>query len=78
MIYQNLAPILSAFIGRMSLNDMHQIKRAVDNCWHEQNSGSASTQDTAGKQYDGVIKAVVDRMLQSDRDYIVQTIERLT
>ena len=78
MIYQNLAPILSAFLNRMSLNDIHQIKLSVDNCWHEQNSGSTSQQLTAQKQCDGVVQAVILRMLQSDRDNIVKIIESLT
>jgi hypothetical protein len=78
MVYQNLSPIFSAFIGRMSLNDMHQISRAVENCWHEQNSGFSGSQDTAAKQCDSVVKAVIGRMLQSDRDNIVKIIESLT
>ena len=78
MVYQNLSPIFSAFIDRMSLNDMHQIHNAVKNCWYEQNAGFAASQDTAQKQCDGVINAVIARMLQSDRDNIVEIIESLT
>ena len=78
MVYQNLAPIFSAFIGRMSRNDMFQINRALDQGWHEQNSGFAASQDAAAKQCDAVIQAVILRMLQSDRDNIVKIIGRLT
>jgi len=78
MVYQNLAPILSAFIGRMTLNDMHQLNRAVDNIWHEQNSGNAGTQDSAQRQKDQLIQAIIGRMLQSDRDNLVKIIESLT
>ena len=78
MIYQNLAPILSAFINRMTINDAFQIKRAVDNCWHEQNSGNAGSQDAAQRQQDQLIKTIIGKMLQSDRDNLVSIIESLT
>ena len=78
MVYQNLAPILSAFIGRMTLNDMHQLNRAVDNIWHEQANGNAGSQDSAQRQKDQLIQAIIGRMLQSDRDNLVKIIELLT
>ena len=78
MSYQNLALVLSAFVNRLSANDMHQLNRAVLNCWEQQNSGSTSQQLTAQNQCDGVVQAVIARMLQSDRDSIVNQIESLT
>ena len=78
MIYQNLAPILSAFIDRLSLTDLHQLDRAARECWHQQNNGNAGTQNTAQRQCDQVIQHIISRMLQSDRDNIVKTIESLT
>lgn len=78
MLYENLAPIFSAFIDRLTVNDSYQIKRCVDNAWHEQLNGNAGSQDTAAKQQKQVIHAVIGRMLQSDRDQLVKEIESLT
>ena len=77
-MYQNLAPVLSAFISRMTINDMHQLSRAVENCWHEQLNGNAGSQRDAQKAQDQVIQAIIGRKLQSDRDNLVKIIESLT
>jgi hypothetical protein len=78
MIYQNLAPIFSAFINRMTLNDMHQLNRAVENSWHEQLNGNAGTQNSVQNQKDQLVKTIIGKMLQSDRDNLVKIIESLT
>jgi hypothetical protein len=78
MVYQNLAPILSAFIGRMTQNDFHQIKRSSDEIWHQQCNGNAASQNSASAQQDQLIKSVIARMLQHDRDNLVKIIESLT
>lgn len=78
MVYQNLAPVLSAFISRMTINDMHQLSRAVESCWHEQLNGNAGSQRDKQKAQDQVIQAIIGRMLQHDRDNLVKIIESLT
>jgi hypothetical protein len=78
MVYQNLAPVFSAFISRMTINDMHQLSRAVENNWHEQLNGNAGSQRDAKRQQDQLIQAIIGRMLQSDRDNLVKIIESLT
>lgn len=78
MVYQNLAPVLSAFISRMTINDMHQLSRALENCWHEQLNGNAGNQRDKQKAQEQVIQAIIGRMLQSDRDNIIKIIESLT
>ena len=78
MIYQNLSPIFSAFINRMTLNDMHQLNRAVESMWHEQLNGNAGSQTSAQNQTDQLIQAIIGKMLQSDRDNLVKIIESLT
>lgn len=78
MVYQNLAPIFSTFINALTINDMHQLTKAVEQCWREQANGNAGSQDSAQKQLDGVVKAIIGRKLQSDRDAWVKIIENLT
>ena len=77
-MYQNLAPVLSAFISRMTINNMHQLSRAVENCWHEQLNGNAGSQRDEQKAQEQLIEAIIGRMLQSDRDNLVKIIESLT
>lgn len=78
MMYQNLAPILSAFIDRMTINDLHHMSGAVQECWYQQANGNAGTQASAQRQSDQVVQAIIGRMLQSDRDNLVKIIEGLT
>jgi hypothetical protein len=78
MVYQNLAPVFSAFISRMTINNMHQLSRAVENCWHEQLNGNAGSQRDEQKAQEQLIEAIIGRMLQSDRDNLVKIIESLT
>ena len=78
MVYQNIAPVLSAFISRMTINDMHQLSRSVDNAWHQQANGNTNSQLDARRQQDQLIQAIIGRMLQHDRDNLVKIIESLT
>ena len=78
MVYQNLAPILSAFVCRLTVNDMYQLIRSVDNAWYQQANGNANSQLDAQKSQDQLIQSILGRMLQHDRDNLVKIIESLT
>jgi len=78
MVYQNLAPILSAFVSRLTVNDMYQLIRSVDNAWYQQANGNANSQLDAQKSQDQLIQSILGRMLQHDRDNLVKIIESLT
>ena len=65
-----LANILGAFISRMTLNDMEQIKRASDASWWAQMNGGSALQVEAQRQERAVINAVIARMLPTDKETI--------
>ena len=65
-----LADILSAFISRITLNDMEQIKRASDASWWAQMHGGSTLQAEAQRQERAVINAVLARMLPTDKETI--------
>lgn len=70
MTDKQLSNIFHSFICRLSFNDMQHIKKASDATWREQNSGTASTQNTAQKEEKQVIETVIKRMLASDKETI--------
>ena len=78
MVYQNLAPILSAFINRLSQTDILIIQKANNDTWLQQLNGNAGSQQNAANQLDQVIEAAILRMLQHDRDNLKKVIESLT
>lgn len=75
---KTLTDILGAFISRMTLNDMEQIKRASDASWWAQMNGGSALQAEAQRQERAVINAVLARMLPTDKETITVIIKDRT
>lgn len=70
---KQLTEILTAFIDRLSRNDLDQIKRAADDCWWAAANAGTSSQLESSRQQKALISAVIARMLPTDKE----TIERI-